>query len=55
MREDRVAEVDGGGGTALWATGVEDEDPADGRITLDMVENKQNSNDVERVLFGLGS
>ena len=28
MREERVAEVVGGGGTALWATGVEEEAPA---------------------------
>ena len=28
MREERVAEVVGGGGTALWATGVEEDAPA---------------------------
>lgn len=38
MRDDRLAEVVGGGGTALCATGADDEAPAvDGRITLDMV------------------
>ena len=38
MREERPAEVVGGGGTALCATGVEDEAPAvEGFITLDMV------------------
>ena len=39
MREERVAEVVGGGGTALWATGVEEEAPAvEVFMTVDIVE-----------------
>lgn len=59
MRDERVAEVVGGGGTALWATGAEEEAPAvEAFITLDIV-GKQDENDedgedaeelVERVL-----
>ena len=38
MREERPAEVVGGGGTALWATGADDDAPAvEGFMTLDMV------------------
>ena len=47
MREERVAEVVGGGGTALCATGVEEEAPAvDAFITLDMAYELVGVNDV---------
>lgn len=40
IREERVADAVGGGGTALCATGAEDEAPAvDAFITVDMVED----------------
>ena len=37
IRDERLADEEGGGGTALCATGAEDEAPADGLITLDIV------------------
>ena len=49
MREDRVAEVVGGGGTALWATGVEEEAPAvEVFMTVDIAEGgTENEADAE--------
>ena len=38
MRDERPADAVGGGGTALWATGADDDAPAvEGFITLDIV------------------
>ena len=56
MRDERVAEAEGGGGTALWATGAEDEAPAvEVFMTLDMMgrqaESERDEEDKELVQF----
>ena len=50
IRDERLAEEEGGGGTALCATGAEDEAPADGLITLDIVagsDHVESTGDVD--------
>ena len=48
MRDERVAETEGGGGTALWATGAEEEAPAvEVFMTLDMVGRQTESDEDE--------
>lgn len=48
IREDRVAEAVGGGGTALWATGADEEAPAvDVLMTLDIVGELDGLDEVQ--------
>ena len=54
MRDERVAEAEGGGGTALWATGAEEEAPAvEVFMTLDMVGRQTKSDEEDEELVQL--